>query len=226
MLNSLAAAGSIQDVLWLHAARDGRHHPFVTEVRRLIRALARGRSYVCYSSPCSRDQLGEDYNAAGHLSRSLFEEAGVRREAEVYLCGPNRFMADMKSELKAFGVAQERIRLEIFNGGEPMTPGVVNAPLRSPHVPADDSITGPLVSFARSGVAAHWKASAYQSILELAEACDVPVRWSCRTGVCHSCESGLVSGAVVYAPEPLDQPADGNVLVCCSGPVGDVAIDL
>jgi ferredoxin len=77
-----------------------------------------------------------------------------------------------------------------------------------------------------SGVAAHWKASAYQSILELAEACDVPVRWSCRTGVCHSCESGLVSGAVVYGPEALDKPADGNVLVCCSQPDGDVVIDL
>ena len=86
--------------------------------------------------------------------------------------------------------------------------------------------TGPLVSFARSGIAAHWKATAYQSILELAEACDVPVRWSCRTGVCHSCESGLVSGAVVYGPEPLDKPANGNLLVCCSQPIGDVVIDL
>ena len=226
MLHSVAAARSTQDVLWLHAARDGRHHPFVAEVRRLMRALSRGRSYVCYSSPCSRDQLGEDFNAAGHISRSLFEEAGVRRDAEVYLCGPNRFMADMKSELKAFGVATERIRLEIFNGTESMTPGVVKAPAKIPHVPADDPIAGPLVSYARSGVAAHWKSSAYQSILELAEACDVPVRWSCRTGVCHSCESGLVSGEVVYGPEPLDKPADGNVLVCCSQPDGDVVIDL
>jgi ferredoxin len=83
-----------------------------------------------------------------------------------------------------------------------------------------------LVSFARSGIAAHWKASAYQSILELAEACDVPVRWSCRTGVCHTCESGLVSGTVVYGPEPLDEPAEGNVLVCCSQPTSDVVIDL
>jgi ferredoxin len=82
------------------------------------------------------------------------------------------------------------------------------------------------VTFARSGIAAHWKASAYRSILELAEACDVPVRWSCRTGVCHNCESGLVSGAVVYGPEPLDKPADGNLLICCSQPIRDVVIDL
>jgi ferredoxin len=100
------------------------------------------------------------------------------------------------------------------------------ASTRTPHLPAGDTNIGSLVSFARSGVAAHWKDSAYQNILELAEACDVPVRWSCRTGVCHNCESGLVSGSVVYGPEPLEKPADGNVLVCCSQPIGDVVVDL
>ena len=185
-----------------------------------------GRSYVCYSRPGSRDKMGEDFDATGHLSRSVFDEVGVPREADVYLCGPNRFMADMKEALAALGVAPERIHVEIFNGSESMTPGVVGAAARAPHLPEDDANTGPLVSFARSGIAAHWKASAYQSILELAEACDVPVRWSCRTGVCHNCESGLVSGAVVYGPEPLEKPADGNLLVCCSQPIRDVVIDL
>src|SRR6059058_1523904 len=107
-----------------------------------------------------------------------------------------------------------------------MTPGVVGTVARAPHVPPDDANTGPLVSFARSGIAAHWNVAAYQSILELAEACDVPVRWSCRSGVCHLCESGLVSGSVAYAPQPLDNPADGNILICCSQPSGDVVIDL
>jgi ferredoxin len=86
--------------------------------------------------------------------------------------------------------------------------------------------TGPLVSFARSGIAAHWKPSSYQSILELAEVCDVPVRWSCRSGVCHTCESGLISGAVDYEPQPLDSPAEGNLLVCCSRPTRDLVVDL
>jgi ferredoxin len=135
-------------------------------------------------------------------------------------------MADMKEALATLGVAPERIHVEIFNGSESMTPGVVGATTRAPHLPKDDANIGPLVSFARSGIAAHWNASGYQSILELAEACDVPVRWSCRTGVCHNCESGLVSGAVVYGPEPLDKPADGNVLVCCAQPASDVVVDL
>jgi len=226
MLHALAAVRSARQVLWLYAARDRQHHPFAAEVRRLMLALARGRSYVCYSKPGSRDKMGEDFDATGHLSRSIFDEVGISREADVYLCGPARFMADMKEALAAAGLAPERIRVEIFNGSEPMTPGVVGAATRAPHVPKDDADTGPLVSFARSGIAAHWKASAYQSILELAEACDVPVRWSCRTGVCHNCESGLVSGAVAYGPQPLEKPADGNLLVCCSQPIGDVVIDL
>jgi ferredoxin-NADP reductase/MOSC domain-containing protein YiiM len=226
MLYALAEARSERQVFWVHAARDREHHPFAAEVRRLMLALAHGRSFVCYSRPDPRDKAGEDFDAAGHLSRSVFDEAGVPPEADVYLCGPTRFMADMKEALAMLGMAPERIHIEIFNGSEPMTPGVVGAAARAPHLPKDDANTGPLVSFARSGIAAHWNASPYQSILELAEACDVPVRWSCRTGVCHSCESGLVSGAVVYGPEPLEKPAEGNLLVCCSQPVGDVVIDL
>src|SRR3989442_90882 len=155
----------------------------------VLPTLAHGRSYVGYSRPGSRDELGEDFDATGHLSRSVFDEVGVPRDADVYLCGPTRFMAEMKETLATLGVKPERIHIEMFNGSESMTPGVVGAAPRAPHLPTDDANTGRLVSFARSGIAAHWKASAYQSILELAEACDVPVRWSCRTGVCHNCES-------------------------------------
>ena len=226
MLHALAADRSGQPVLWLHAARDSRHHPFAAEVRRLMPALARGRSYICYSRPGSHDRLGEDFDAAGRLSRSVLDKVGVPQDADVYLCGPAGFMADMKAALASLGVAPERINVELFGGGQSMMPGVIRGATPVPHPPRDDVNTGPLVSFARSGIAAHWNPSAYGSLLELAEACDVPVRWSCRSGVCHNCECGLVSGEVVYGPEPLDKPADGNLLICCSQPVGDIAIDL
>ncbi|MGA3133118.1 MAG: MOSC and FAD-binding oxidoreductase domain-containing protein [Terracidiphilus sp.] len=226
MLYALAAGHSTREVLWLHAARDRQHHPFAAEVRRLMFGLAHKRTYVCYSKPGSSDKVGEDFDAIGHLSQSVFGTIGVPQEAEVYLCGPTRFMTEMKVALTDLGIVPERIHAEIFNGGESMTPGVVPAAARVPHAPKNATSTGPLVSFARSGITAHWNASAYQSILELAEACDVPVRWSCRAGVCHNCESGLVSGTVAYGPEPLDKPADGNLLVCCSQPMSDVVIDL
>jgi hypothetical protein len=81
----------------------------------------------------------------------------------------------MREALATVGVAPGRIHVELFNGSESMTPGVVGAARRAAHVPQDDTNTGPLVSFARSGVTAHWK-PAHQSILELAEACDVSRR--------------------------------------------------
>jgi ferredoxin-NADP reductase len=185
MLHALAAARSTRQVLWLYAARDGQHHPFAAEVRRLMLAFTHGLSHVCYSRPDSRDRMNEDFNASGHLSRSVLDEVGIPQQADVYLCGPTQFMADMKEALATTGVAPDRIHVELFNGSESLTPGVVGAATRPPHVPQDDADTGPRVSFARSGIAAHWKPSC-QSILELAEACDVPVRWSCRTGVCHN----------------------------------------
>jgi ferredoxin-NADP reductase/ferredoxin len=202
MLHALAAARSTRPVLWLHAARDRRHYPFPDEVRRLMGALPHRRLYDCYSKPGSGDRMGEDLGATGRLSRSVFDAVGIPKQTDVYLCRPARFMSDMKAALAGFGVA------------------------RVPHLPEDGANTGPLASFARSGIAVHWKSSRYLSILEPAEACDMPGRWSCRIGVCHNCKSGLVSGAATCDPQPLDEPADGKLLVCCSRPADDLAVDL
>ena len=127
MLHALTAARSTRPVFWQHAARDGRHHPFAAEVRRLMPALTHGRHCVCYSRPDSRDKMGEDFDHAGRLSRSVFDAVGVPREAEVYICGPNRFMADMKETLATLDVTPARIHAEVFNGGESLTPGLVGA---------------------------------------------------------------------------------------------------
>jgi ferredoxin-NADP reductase/MOSC domain-containing protein YiiM len=225
MLYALASVRSVREILWLHGARSRQQHPFAMEVRRLIQSLPRGRSYISYSKPDPTDKPHEDFDGTGHLSPSVLEAVGVPPDADIYICGPSDFMEAMANALASKGVRRDRIYRELFNGGESKEPGVVSGPTRTAHAPSDDADTGPLVSFARSGVAAHWKSS-YQSILELAEACDVKVRWSCRAGVCHNCESGLVSGAIAYAPEPLDSPAEGNLLICCARPIKDVVVDL
>jgi hypothetical protein len=54
----------------------------------------------------------------------------------------------------------------------------------------------------------------------------VPVRWSCRTGVCQNCETGLISGSVIYRPDPVEPRAAGNLSICCSHRQGDTALDL
>jgi ferredoxin-NADP reductase len=226
MLHALAATGSGREVWWVQGARDRQNHPFAEESRRLLQTLARGQSHVLYSQPAVTDRPGQDYDGAGRVGMALLAQLGVPRDADFYLCGPVGFMKELTTGLAGWNVPARRLHTEIFAGSEPSTPGLLAVARRPPHAPAGEAGAGPLVSFARSGVAARWQSSAYQSVLELAEACDVPVRWSCRTGVCHSCESGLVSGAVSYDPEPLDAPAGGNVLICCARPLGDVVIDI
>jgi ferredoxin-NADP reductase len=225
MLHELAAEVSLREVWWLYGARDHSEHPFAEEARALIKALAHGRSHIRYSSPNPEDRKGFDFDACGRVDMRVLEELGVPRDADFYICGPPAFMSDLAVGLTVWGVAADRIHTEIFGAGPSNTPGIAASPRRLPHLPAGAPGTGPLVSFARTGLNVRW-GPAFQSLLELAEACDVPVRWSCRTGVCHTCETGLVAGTVGYRPDPIDAPADGNVLICCSQPEGDIVIDL
>jgi ferredoxin len=134
-------------------------------------------------------------------------------------------MADVSAALAAGGIQAAHIRTEVFGPGPSLTPGIAPVAARRPHPPAGQPGSGPLVAFARSDLNARWDPS-YASLLEFAEACDVPVRWSCRTGVCHTCETTLMSGTVSYAPDPVDAPADGSVLICCSQPRDDLVLDL
>lgn len=41
-----------------------------------------------------------------------------------------------------------------------------------------------------------------------------------------TCETAVISGAVRYAPVPLDEPADGTALICSAQPGDDLALDL
>lgn len=226
MLHALAASASPREVWWLHGARSGKSHSFAAEVRQLLGMLARGRSHIWYSRPDTGDREGQDHDATGRLGIEVLEELRVPRDGDFYLCGPSKFLGDLMMGLAAWRVPADRIHSEVFSGGPSLTPGVISGPVRAPHQPAGTPGAGPLVSFARSGITVRWRPSQDQSLLELAEACDVPVRWSCRTGICHNCESGLISGSVAYQPDPLDPPAEGNVLICCSRPRGDVVIDI
>ena len=134
-------------------------------------------------------------------------------------------MATLSAGLVDYGLAAGRIHSETFGAAAALNPGIVATSLVAPHVPSGPAGSGPGVGFARSGLTAPW-GPGYQSLLEFAEACDVPTRWSCRTGVCHNCETSLLSGSVRYDPEPLEPPAQGNVLICCATPAEEVVLDL
>ncbi|MEV8610726.1 MOSC domain-containing protein [Amycolatopsis sp. NPDC051373] len=222
MLYDLVARGSSREVWWIHGARRPAEHPLAIEARELVASLRQGCSHVFYSRATEAERRLAGARA-GRLTKDALTELGVPADATAYVCGPAAFMTDMTAALTAAGLDPARIHTELFTARDAINPGLVGQTSRPPHPPTGPPGTGPLVTFARSGVAAPFPGG---SLLEFAEACDVPARWSCRTGVCQTCLTPVLSGAVDYAPAPLEPPAAGQALLCCSTPHADLVLDM
>jgi ferredoxin len=199
--------------LWVHTTRDADTQAFADEVGELIDELPHARQEVIYTS------------SAGRLDGKGVAALGLPRDAAVYMCGPDPFMADMRSALVDAGIDPTQIYSELFGALPAINPGILERPTVRPHPPSGRAGTGPTVSFSRSGLTVNWSAQ-YGSILELAEACDVPTRFSCRSGVCHTCETQVIAGSTVYTQAPLEPPPDGTVLICTAEPGDAVVLDL
>ena len=213
MLHALADTHSTREVWWVHSARERREDPLAAEAHALLAGLPHAHEYLRYT----QDQ--------GRLSKDTLTALGVPADATAYVCGPDAFMADMRQALTAIGIEAGRIRTELFGALAPINPGITGQARRAPHQPDGPAGPGPLVTFARSGIAAAF-GTGRRSVLELADACDVPSRWSCRSGVCHTCVTPLLAGQIRYAPDPLEPPADGEVLICCAQPDTDIVLDM
>jgi ferredoxin len=222
MLHSLAVARSDREIWWIHGARNRAEHSFREESERLLASLPRARRLIAYSAPAATDA---DFDVVGRLSGTELERAGVPTDADFYICGLPSFMDELTAALAARGVTPDRVRTELFGPRDVYRSGLFDHISRPPHPPPGPAGEGPLVLFSRSNLSVRWDPS-FGSLLDLAEACDVPAGFGCRTGVCHACQSGLVSGEVEYQYDPLEAPPSGQVLLCCTQPRGDLALDL
>ncbi|MEU6772224.1 MOSC and FAD-binding oxidoreductase domain-containing protein [Streptomyces sp. NPDC046759] len=226
MLHQLAATGDPRPVWWIHTAHDRAHHVFADEAHALLAQLPHAHEHIYYTAPddlaAGRDQRHITY---GRPTAASLATIGIPADADAYLCGPPAFMDDFSAFLRDRGLRPERIHTEQFSALPAVNPGITTTVAVRPHQPPGRPGTGPLVTFARSGITTPWS-PAHASLLGLAEACDVPTRWSCRTGVCHTCLTHLVAGDVTYTTPPLDPTEAGTVLVCCSEPVSEVVLDL
>ena len=214
ILHALSAAGSGRDIWWLHTARSPETQAFATEVTTLIKSLPHAQEQVFYT------QTG------GRMDRRSIVELDLPADAAAYLCGPTQFMTDMREALASLGFDPVRIHSELFGALPPINPGVVDTGQRqAPHPPPGTPGSGPSITFSRSGLMVNWSQE-YGSILDLAEACDVPTRFACRSGVCHVCVTGVVAGVTTYVQSPLEPPEQGTVLICSAAPATDLVLDL
>lgn len=213
MLHQLAADQSTREVWWLHTAKDQAHHAFSDEAARLLGTLPNVHEHTVYTA------------ASGRMDSAAVASLGVPADATAYLCGPEPFMSDMTAALVSAGLAADHVHTELFGSRSSINPGLVQGDRPDPHQPEGEPGTGPEVTFARSGLTVRWP-TGQRSLLDLAESCDVPTRWACRTGVCHTCTTPVLTGDVTYSTPPLDPPPPGEALICSARPTTDLVLDL
>ncbi|WP_405060022.1 MOSC and FAD-binding oxidoreductase domain-containing protein [Kribbella sp. NBC_01505] len=211
MLHQLAATRSTRQIWWIHGARTSDEHPLAAEAHALIGSLQNAVEQVYFST------------TDGRITKDKLEALGLPTEATAYICGPAAFMAEMTAHLTALGLAPSHVRTELFGALPSTNPGITDPTTRAPHQPEGEPGTGPLITFARSGISTPF---AGKSVLELAEACDVPTRWSCRSGVCQTCVTPLLAGSITYSPDPLEPAPEGQTLICCAQPTSDLVLDM
>ncbi|MEU6655288.1 MOSC and FAD-binding oxidoreductase domain-containing protein [Streptomyces sp. NPDC046900] len=223
MLHQLAATHDPRPVWWIHTAHDRAHHAFAEEAHTLLKQLPGAHEHIYYTAEGPRPH--DPHITCGRPTARSLTALGIPTDAEAYLCGPTAFMENVGDILHDLGLRPEQIHTEQFSALPAINPGITPRAEVRPHQPPGPPGTGPLITFARSGITTTWS-PAHASLLELAEACDIPTRWSCRTGVCHTCITQLVAGDITYTTPPLAPPEPGTILVCCSEPTTAVVLDL
>ena len=226
MLHQLASDKSARQVWWIHTTRDASQHAFRDEAHRLLQSLVHAHEVVYYTAgPTPGEADPPAPVIAGRPTLAALAALALPTDAAAYICGPAAFMSDMRNDLIELGIGPNRLRTELFGALPAINPGVTDARHVTPHQPPGPAGTGPRITFARSGLTVRWS-TRQRSLLELADACDVPTRWSCRTGVCHTWVTPVLSGDITYHPEPLEMPGIDEALICCAQPTDDLVIDL
>ncbi len=221
MLHQVVRRDPDRELWWIHSCRNGDYQAFREEIEILGMQLPAFHRVIIYSSPNESEHRGIDYDIKGHLDLQELQALQLPIQSECYVCGPPGYIQNITDALKIVGIQGNKIRSELFgSSAESAARGG-----KVPHLPTENTGQGPLVTFSKSKISFRWHPR-FGSLLEAAEACDVPVQWSCRMGVCHRCETGMIDGQITYSPDPLDPPAGGNVLLCCSVPAGSVDLDL
>jgi ferredoxin-NADP reductase/MOSC domain-containing protein YiiM len=225
MLYALADQHSRREIWWLHGARNPSQHALAAEARTLVNKLPNAVMHLYYSA-ANEGELAEADAHSGHLDPEAISLLSLPATATAYICGPETFMTQTLLSLQEVGLEDKQINTELFTAQGKLNPGVVGEKTVPPHQPAGPAGHGPPVTFARSGLTVAFNPEAAPTLLDLAEACDVPTRWSCRSGVCHNCTTSVLAGSVSYLQQPLAPPAAGHVLICCAKPDTELVLDL
>ncbi|MGF6572850.1 ferredoxin-NADP reductase/predicted pyridoxine 5'-phosphate oxidase superfamily flavin-nucleotide-binding protein [Paraburkholderia sp. GAS333] len=201
-------------LFFFHGARTDGERPFSAHLKE----LATRHPAVSLHLFDSAGEVRAPGVSAGRVGIDALKRVLPFDDYDFYLCGPERFMRDLYEGLRGLNVADERIRFEAFGPAS-----VKRTSTRAgTEIEAAPAVTVP-VTFARSKQTLPWS-SGDGSLLEFAEAHGIDAPSSCRSGMCGTCSTRLLSGSVRYDGEVEAEIEAGSALVCMARPVaGDEA---
>mgnify|MGYP002778613107 CR=1 FL=1 len=207
MVKACSRLNPNRPIWFLHGARDGRFHGFRDEVLAIQNPNL--HVHFCYSRP--RQEDAGRYHSVGYVDAALVKSL-VQQEAEYFLCGSPPFLESMMAGLKESGVASNSIFFESF--GKPMKATSERQP---PAASGDEEVAAAEIVFAKSGKTLTWR-EGEGTILEFAEANNLDPAYSCRAGICGTCQCKIQAGEVTYQEPPTAEIDRGAVLICISKP--------
>ncbi len=114
MLHALTARPSDRKVVWLHGARNGRHHALRSEVQTIATENDNVKTTIAYSQPDAVDVAGQDFDVAGRIDADVLRDAVQDLDAAFFLCGPASFLNTVADALAEIGVEDSRVHTETF----------------------------------------------------------------------------------------------------------------
>jgi ferredoxin len=233
MLHQLSSS-SARPVYFIHACENGAVHAFRDEVLTLASRRPGISVHFCYRNPDAEDHAHQVYHSRGLISRETLQGLLPLDDYDVYLCGPRPFMQANWRLLRNLGIAAKRIHYEFFGPATILEEDEVDVtPATTPPTPTTPAPTAAAgaaesaltVHFLPSGARVAWNQNCH-SLLELAEQVGLTPSFNCRAGLCNTCQVSLREGSVEYFEAPLDAPANGDILLCCTHPTTAVTVDL
>ncbi|MBS0450019.1 MAG: MOSC domain-containing protein [Proteobacteria bacterium] len=211
MLRELVRRGSgARPVHVLHGARHVGALAMWQEVCALTAQLPAAQVRLFLSQ--SDESQDIKHSQAGRISASAFEGMPLAA-AEVYICGPGAFAADVRRWVKQAGASPDAVQSEAFA-----------SPATSSATPRPAPLSGPFkIRFDQSDVEVEWRQE-QGTLLELAESSGLSLPANCRAGVCGACRQSMTQGQVFHLVEPPFPLGPHEVLTCCAVPVSDLAL--
>lgn len=213
--------GEDKDIVFVHSARTPRDIIF----RHELAAMAGGMTHFQTAFVCEQTGEERDWGApTGHLTMPLLKSiAPDFSQREIFCCGPEPYMAAVRSMLRDEAFEMARYHEESFSFERQGVPiSEVDAKAATAAAPEGSF----KIEFTRSGRIIDCGPD--QFILDAARAAGMRLPFSCSKGMCGTCKSKKLSGQVVMSHQGGIRQREidaGMMLPCCSKPLSDVIIE-